>query len=51
MLFDLGRDEIATTFDLTFFGTTVSGHRVQSETASGVLIFRFDAAASGRSVK
>lgn len=36
-----GRDEIDTAFDITFFGTTVSGKRVQSETASGILIFRF----------
>lgn len=48
---ETGRDEIATTFDLTFFGTTVSGHRVQSQTASGILIFRFAAAAAARSAK
>jgi hypothetical protein len=36
-----GRDEIDTAFDITFFGTTVSGKRVQSETASGILIFRY----------
>jgi hypothetical protein len=36
-----GRDEIDTAFDITFFGTTVSGHRVQSQTASGILIFRY----------
>ena len=40
-----GRDEIDTAFDLTFFGSTVSGHRVQSQTASGILLFRFVAAA------
>ncbi|MCA1580054.1 MAG: hypothetical protein LC796_01430 [Acidobacteria bacterium] len=34
-------NEIQMTFDLTFFGHTVSGHRVQSETASGILLFRF----------
>jgi hypothetical protein len=38
---ETGHDEIDTAFDITFFGTTVSGHRVQSETASGILLFRF----------
>jgi hypothetical protein len=38
---ETGRAEIDMTFDITFFGTTVSGHRVQSETASGILIFQF----------
>ncbi len=42
---ETGRDEIDTTFDLTFFGSTVSGKRVQSQTASGILIFRFSAVA------
>lgn len=42
------RDEIDMAFDLTFFGSTVSGHRVQSETASGILEFRFAAVPSGR---
>jgi len=37
---ETGKTEIQTTFDLTFFGRTVSGHRVQSETASGILLFR-----------
>ena len=36
---ETNRDEIDMTFDLTFFGRTVSGHRVQSETASGILLF------------
>jgi hypothetical protein len=36
---ETGRTEIQMTYDLTFFGTTVSGHRVQSETASGLLVF------------
>jgi hypothetical protein len=36
---ETGRNEIQTTFDITFFGRTASGHRVQSETASGVLLF------------
>ena len=34
-----GRNEIQMTFDITFYGKTASGHRVQSETASGVLLF------------
>lgn len=38
---ETGRAEIDLAFDITFFGTTVSGHRVQSETASGILLFRF----------
>jgi len=37
------RNEIDTAFDITFFGTTVSGKRVQSDTASGILIFRYAA--------
>lgn len=41
---ETGRDEIQTTFDITFFGQTVSGQRVQSETASGILLFRFSGA-------
>jgi hypothetical protein len=36
---ETGRNEIQTTFDITFFGRTASGHRVQSETASGILLF------------
>jgi hypothetical protein len=36
---ETGRNEIQTTFDITFYGRTASGHRVQSETASGVLLF------------
>lgn len=40
---ETGRDEIQTTFDITFFGMTVSGKRVQSETASGILLFRYTA--------
>jgi hypothetical protein len=40
---ETGRDEIDTAFNLTFFGTTVSGKRVQSQTASGILIFRYTA--------
>jgi hypothetical protein len=36
---ETGRTEIQMTFDITFFGITASGHRVQSETASGILVF------------
>jgi hypothetical protein len=36
---ETGRNEIGMAYDLTFFGRTASGHRVQSETASGVLLF------------
>jgi hypothetical protein len=38
---ETGRAEIDMAFDITFFGNTVSGHRVQSETASGILLFQF----------
>jgi hypothetical protein len=41
---ETGRDEIDLAFNLTFFGRTVSGKRVQSQTASGILIFRYSAA-------
>jgi len=37
---ETGRDSIQMTFDITFFGQTASGHRVQSQTASGLLLFR-----------
>ena len=37
---ETGRNSIQMTFDITFFGQTVSGHRVQSQTASGILLFR-----------
>ena len=36
---ETGRQQINLAFDITFFGRTVSGHRVQSETASGLLLF------------
>jgi len=36
---ETGRNSIQMTFDITFFGLTVSGHRVQSQTASGILLF------------
>jgi hypothetical protein len=35
------RDEIQMAFDINFFGHTASGMRVESETASGILLFRF----------
>ena len=38
---ETGKSEIDTTFDITFFGNTVSGQRVQSETATGILNFNF----------
>lgn len=38
---ETGRDEIQLTFDLTFFGQTAAGQRVQSDTSSGILIARF----------
>jgi hypothetical protein len=45
---ETGRDEIDLSFNITFFGTTVSGKRVQSETASGPLSFQYLAAAPAR---
>ena len=42
---ETGRDEIDTAFNITFFGRTVSGKRVQSQTASGIMIFRYSAVA------
>ena len=38
---ETGKPEIQMAFDLTFFGHTVAGQRVQSQTASGILLFRF----------
>ena len=35
------KDEIQMAFDITFYGHTASGLRVKSETASGILLFRF----------
>ena len=40
---ETGKAEIDTAFDITFFGHTVAGQRVQSETASGPLLFSFTA--------
>ena len=42
---ETGKDEIDMAFDITFFGHTVSGQRVASETASGPLNFRFTSSA------
>jgi hypothetical protein len=42
---ETGRTEIDTAFDVVFFGRTVSGHRVESQPGSGILIFRFGSAA------
>ena len=38
---ETGSNEIRMFYDVTFFGQTASGHRVQSETATGVRIFVF----------
>ena len=38
---ETNRTEIQMAFDITFFGTTAAGSRVQSETASGILLFQF----------
>lgn len=38
---ETNRTEIQMTYDMTFFGTTASGMRVQSETASGILLFQY----------
>ena len=48
---ETGKDEIDTAFDITFFGRTASGQRVQSETASSPLYFRFTGAALKNSVR
>src|SRR5215471_12743797 len=45
---ETGRNEIDLAFNITFFGTTVSGKRVQSETASGPLVFQYSAVAPAR---
>jgi hypothetical protein len=41
---ETGQPEIDMAFNLTFYGLTVSGKRVQSQTASGILIFRYSTA-------
>jgi hypothetical protein len=38
---ETGSNEIRMFYDVTFYGLTVSGHRVQSTTATGVRIFVF----------
>jgi len=43
---ETGKSEIDTAFDVTFYGHTVSGQRVQSQTASGILIFRYGGSAT-----
>ena len=43
---ETGKSEIVMAFEITFFGHTVSGQRVQSETATGPLFFNFTAAGS-----
>jgi hypothetical protein len=44
---ETGKDEIDMAFDITFFGHTVAGQRVATETAvGGPLQFRFNASAS-----
>ena len=40
---ETGRTEIDLSFNITFYGLTVSGKRVQSETASAPLIFQYSA--------
>ena len=42
---ETGKSEIDTAFDIVFFGETVSGHRVESQPGSGILIFRAGPAA------
>jgi hypothetical protein len=44
---ETGKSEIDIAFDITFFGHTISGQRVQSETASGILLFNFTGTAVG----
>ena len=43
---ETGKSEIDTAFDITVFGHTVSGQRVQSQTASGILIFQYGGSAT-----
>jgi hypothetical protein len=43
---ETGKSEIDTAFNITFFGHTVSGQRVQSQTASGILIFQYGGSAT-----
>jgi hypothetical protein len=48
---ETGRNEIDTSFSITFYGITVSGKRVQSDTASGILLFNYSAVAPARLAK
>jgi hypothetical protein len=48
---ETGKGEIDIAFEITFFGRTVSGQRVQSETATAPLYFRFTGAALKNSVR
>jgi hypothetical protein len=48
---ETGKNEQDMAFDITFYGTTVSGKRVQSETASGLLTFQYAATAPARSAR
>ncbi len=49
---ETGKAEIDMAVEISFFGHTVSGHRVQSETATGPLLFRFTSTAvSGNSIR
>ena len=38
-------------FNITFYGQTVSGKRVQSDTASGLLTFQYAAVAPARAAR
>lgn len=46
-----GQAEIDMKFNITFYGQTVSGKRVQSDTASGLLTFQYSAAAPARAAR
>ena len=48
---ETGKNEIDMKFNITFYGTTVSGKRVQSDTASGLLTFQYAAAAPARAAR
>jgi len=48
---ETGKNEIDMKFNITFFGTTVSGKRVQSDTASGLLTFQYAAVAPARAAR
>ncbi len=48
---ETGKNEIDMKFNVTFYGTTASGKRVQSETASGILTFQYSAVAPARAAR